>query len=150
VSGKKKICVDTNILLRVLVKDDTGQMETALSVLKNARRLGYELHLLPVALLEVVWVLEKVYRLSRSRIREVVEGIIFTPDLKVAKAQVFLEAIGDYEEKKVKFADALMARWALSEGLSGVVTFDLKHFKRIEGLAVLSPEDFARDGGSSV
>jgi len=142
VREKKKICVDTNILLRVLVKDDTGQMEKALSVLKNARRLGYELHVLPVALLEVVWVLEKVYRLPRSRIREVVEGIIFTPDLKVEKAQVFLEALQDYEEKNVKFADALMARWALSEGLSGIVTFDRKHFQRIKNLEVIDPELF--------
>ena len=141
----KKICVDTNVLLRILVKDDADQLEKALAVFKNAHRLGYKLHVLPIALLEVVWVLEKVYRLSRSRIREIVEGIIFTPGLKVEKAQVFLEALRDYEEKNVKFADALMAYWALSENLSGIVTFDRKHFQRIKKLEVIAPEIFLCD-----
>ncbi len=139
----KKICVDTNILLRILVKDDADQMEKALAVIKNAHRLGYKLHVLPVAILEVVWVLEKVYRLSSSRIREIVEGIIFTPGLKVEKAQVFLEALRDYEEKNIKFADALMAYWALSENLSGIVTFDRKHFQRIKKLEMVDPEIFS-------
>lgn len=139
----KKICVDTNILLRILVKDDADQMEKALAVIKNVHRLGYKLHVLPVAILEVVWVLEKVYRLSSSRIREIVEGIIFTPGLKVEKAQVFLEALRDYEEKNIKFADALMAYWALSENLSGIVTFDRKHFQRIKKLEMVDPEIFS-------
>ncbi|MBA2849851.1 type II toxin-antitoxin system VapC family toxin [Thermosulfuriphilus ammonigenes] len=130
-------------MLRILVKDDADQLEKALAVFKNAHRLGYKLHVLPIALLEVVWVLEKVYRLSRSRIREIVEGIIFTPRLKVEKAQVFLEALRDYEEKNIKFADALMAYWALSENLSGIVTFDRKHFQRIKKLEVVDPEIFS-------
>lgn len=141
----KKICVDTNILLRILVKDDSGQMQKALAVIKNAPKMGYELYVLPIALLEVVWVLEKVYRLPKSRIREVVEGIIYTPGLKVEKARIFLEALRDYEEKNVKFADALMARWALSKSISRIVTFDCKHFQRIEDFEVVSPEYFNRN-----
>ena len=64
-------------------------------------------------MLEIVWVLEKVYKFGRKEIRELAEAIINTPKLKVEMGDVFLKALKVYEEKNVKFADAVMGYWGI-------------------------------------
>jgi len=62
-----------------------------------------------------------------------------TPQLKVELASVFLNALKVYEEKNVKFADAVMAFWGIDKGITTTYTYDEKDFKRIDGLTVLKP-----------
>jgi predicted nucleic-acid-binding protein len=67
------------------------------------------------------------------------EAIINTPQLKVELAGVFLNALKFYEEKNVKFADAVMAFWGMDMGITTAYTYYEKDFKRIDGLTVLKP-----------
>ena len=97
------------------------------------------LYVLPVTILEVVWVAEKVYRLSRRSIRDLVEAILNTPGLKCPLEHVFRQAIATYETQSIKFADAVMGHWGLAEGLTTVYTYDEKDFKKISGLQVRRP-----------
>jgi predicted nucleic-acid-binding protein len=92
-----------------------------------------------VAILEVVWVLEKVYRYPRPRVREIVEAILNTPELKIEKEAVFRKSLAAYENQNIKFADALMAYWGLDLGLTTIYTFDEKDFRKITGLEVKKP-----------
>ena len=78
-----KAFVDTSVILRILVKDDDIKRKAAEKMLQTARQRGETLFLLPVAVLEVVWVLEKVYKYERPLIRDGVEAILNTPALKV-------------------------------------------------------------------
>jgi predicted nucleic-acid-binding protein len=134
-----KAFVDTSVILRLLVKDDDIKMKAAEKLLRSAGAQGITLHLLPVTVLEVVWVLEKVYRLRRKEIRELTEAILNTPQLKVEMEDAFRKALRVYEERNVKFADAVMGCWGLEKGLATVFTYDEKDFKRIEGLDVRKP-----------
>ncbi len=52
---------------------------------------------------------------------------------------VFKRAIAVYEEKNIKFADAVMGYWGLEKGISAVFTYDEKDFRKIEGLKVHKP-----------
>lgn len=134
-----KAFIDTNILLRLLIRDEEAQHRACVNLLQEARKEGIALHLLPVAILEVVWVLEKVYRYPRPRIREIVEAILNTPELKIEKEAVFRKALSAYESQNIKFADALMAHWGIDLGLTTIYTFDEKHFRKIAGLEVKTP-----------
>lgn len=134
-----KAFIDTNILLRLLVRDDETQHIACVNLLREARQRGIVLYLLPVAVLEIVWVLEKVYRYPRPRIREIVEAVLNTPELKIEKEDVFRRALALYEARSIKFADALMAYWGLDAGLTTIYTFDEKDFKKIDGLEVRKP-----------
>ena len=51
-------------------------------LIKESKEKDIALYVLPVTILEIVWVMEKVYRLSRKAIRELVEAILNTPELK--------------------------------------------------------------------
>jgi uncharacterized protein len=131
--------LDTSAILRMLVQDEDLKAEAVENLIRTAPEKGLVLYVIPVTILEIVWVLEKVYRYPKKVIRELTEAIINTPQLKVELAGVFLNALKVYEEKNVKFADALMAFWAIDEGIITTYTYDEKDFKRIDGLTVLKP-----------
>ena len=131
-----KAFVDTSVILRLLVKDDEAKIRASENLIRNAKERGVILYLLPVAVLEIVWVLEKLYKFNKKTIREIVEAILNTPELKCELAGVLLNAVRDYEEKNIKFADAVMGHWGLERGFSTVYTYDEKDFKRIAGLKV--------------
>ena len=131
--------VDTSAILRFLVKDDPAKAKAVEKLLRESKDRGTTLFVLPVTILEIVWVTEKVYRLSRKTIRELVEAILNTPELKCPLEPVFRQALITYETHKVKFADAVIAHWGLAEGLSTVYTYDENDFRKIPGLQVLRP-----------
>lgn len=131
--------VDTSVILRVLIKDDEEQRAAAERLIRSSGSRGLALHLLPVTVLEIVWVLEKVYKFKKESVREMVEAIINTPQLKVDTEDVFRQALRIYSESNIKFADALMGVWSMEKGYNHVFTFDEKHFRRIDGLKVEKP-----------
>ena len=134
-----KVFIDTSAVLRLLVKDDPAKARAVERLLKESKEKGIVLYVLPVTILEIVWVTEKVYRLSRKAIRELIEAILNTPELKCPLEQVFRQALITYETQNIKFADAVMGYWGLNEGLSTVYTYDEKDFKKISGLQVRKP-----------
>jgi predicted nucleic-acid-binding protein len=138
VSGNNAF-VDTSAILRLLVKDDPAKAKAVEKLLRESKDKGTTLFVLPVTILEIVWVTEKVYRLSRKTIRELVDAILNTPELKCPLESVFRQAIITYETHKIKFADAVMGHWGLAEGLSTVYTYDETDFKKISGLQVRRP-----------
>jgi predicted nucleic-acid-binding protein len=134
-----KAFVDTSVILRLLVRDDDAQMKAAENLIRESSRKGLTLYILPVTIMEIVWVLEKVYKFEKKAVRELVEAIINTPQFKIEMEDIFRASLRIYEECNIKFADALMGCWGLDRGLKTVYTFDDKHFKRIEGLQVEVP-----------
>lgn len=137
-SGNKAF-LDTSAILRLLVKDDLAKAKAVEKLLKESKEKGITLFVLPVTILEIVWVTEKVYRLNRKAIRELVEAILNTPELKCPLETVFRKAIITYETQRIKFADAVIGHWGLEEGISKIYTYDNSDFKKISGLQVLRP-----------
>jgi len=134
-----KAFIDTSVILRMLVKDDPAKARSCEKLLREAGQRGLILYLLPVAIMETLWVLEKIYKFERKTIREIIEAILNTPELNFEMEGIFRKAIKSYEEKNIKFADALMGYWGLEKGLAVIFTYDEKDYKRIEGLEVRKP-----------
>lgn len=134
-----KAFIDTSVILRLLIQDDPAKARSCEKLLREGEQRGLILYLLPVAIMETVWVLEKIYKFGRKIIREIIEAILNTPELKIEMEGVFRKAIRSYEEKNIKFADAMMGYWGLEKDLSVIFTYDEKDYKRIEGLEVRKP-----------
>jgi predicted nucleic-acid-binding protein len=134
-----KVFIDTSVILRLLIKDDDIKTRAIVRLIKNAKERNLALYLLPVALLETVWVLEKVYGFGKTEVKQVVEAILNTPEFRIEMGIVFKKAIQTYAEKNIKFADAFMGYWGLEKGYTTVITYDEKDFKRIDGLEVRKP-----------
>ena len=61
--------------MRILTKDDEVKMGDAVRLIKDSGKNGIYLHILPVALIETVFVLEKIYKLRKAEIKELIDGI---------------------------------------------------------------------------
>lgn len=124
------IAVDTNILVRYAIKDDSSQTETATRFLQHNQCL-----LLPTVALETVWVLssKKAYALPREIVVERMRHIAGLPTMTVLDAKALDFALKHYESG-MDFADAL--HFAISNQYAGFATLDKKMWLCAERLGL--------------
>lgn len=116
------IALDTNILVRLLLKDDAAQFKQARELLSRA-----EVYTAPTTvMLELVWVLET-EDFSRAQILQSLRTLLGLPNFKPKSFEALCHAIKWYEAG-MDFGDAL--HLALSEGDDIFVSFD-KTFGKI-------------------
>jgi predicted nucleic-acid-binding protein len=120
------IGLDTNVLVRLLVRDDPRQTEAA--------RRFVDRHCTPdspgfigcVALAEFVWVLAGAYGYARPEIAAAVEALLAGGDRSVEHHEAVRAALDDYKTARADFADALIARVNMAYGCQATATFDKK------------------------
>jgi predicted nucleic-acid-binding protein len=122
-----------------MVKDSEHKYKAVEKLLIESKENGISLYLLPIAVLETVFVLEKVYKLNKRDIAQRILALINTPDITIEMKDVFANAITCYIEKNIKFADAVMGYWGLEKGINIAYTYDRKDFGRIAGIKVMQP-----------
>jgi len=122
------IAVDTNILVRYLVKDDHDQAVLATNVLANNRCF-----VLKTVLLELVWVLSSPagYNLPRETVHERLLHLLGLSCIEAEDAANVAQALAWYI-RGMDFADALHLSGSIE--LSGFATFDRKFASTAEKL----------------
>lgn len=135
----EKLFVDTNVFLRFLTRDDPRKAEQARKLFQDAvdGRVTLVISLMVVA--EIVWTLESFYKLSKQDVAAKVETILNTPNLECPEGELALYALDLYTTKNVDFIDAYHVFLLKSQGLSRIVTYDRKHFKRMPDLEIVEP-----------
>ena len=131
--------VDANIFLRYLTNDVEEQAQAVEVLLRRAAAGDIQLVTNAMVMAELVWVMESVYNLPRSVIKEYVLIIVNTPGLTIPMADMIVQAVTWFAEKNVDFIDAYNAAWMGREEISQIFTFDQKHFRRFPELTPLLP-----------
>lgn len=133
----KQIVIDTNLLIRYLVNDDSRKAQLVDTLLKKAGKGEVNILMPSIIVAELVWVLESFYRMETGDIAELVDSILNTPGLTVSDDSIVRSALKRYRTKGVDLVDAWIAAFAQEKGASEIHTFDKKHFKGIEGVEVV-------------
>lgn len=133
------IALDTNVLVRYLVRDDLKQTESARALLE-ALTAEYPGFVCREVTVELVWVLERAYDFPRDRIAAVMEGLVSSEGLFVEAADDVARAALRYRTSNVGFSDLMIAAAAERAGALPLYTFDRKA-ARIEGAALLADAD---------
>ncbi|WP_036487542.1 type II toxin-antitoxin system VapC family toxin [Myxosarcina sp. GI1] len=129
-----RIGIDTNIVVRAIVKDELQQAQISLSVLQER-----ETYICHTVILETVWVLESVYKLSKV---DIIKGL----KLVFGLPKVFLEDSGAialtlrWYYSGLDFGDAL--HLATAQRYKTFYTFDkalIKKAKEIPQIKVVEP-----------
>ncbi len=119
------IALDTNVLVRFLVQDDPLQAQLATKLIDqltdDAR--GFVSR---EVLIELVWVLERSYRLSRAEIAVALDGLLSATELDIEGSDEVAPAIELYRIDGFGFADLMIAAAARRVGAAELVTFDQK------------------------
>ncbi len=130
--------LDTNVILRHLLNDNTVHSPAASAVLARIEAGEITASLSSIAIAEAVWVLSgQVYRLDRTSIHAALTQLIQLPNLSVRDRDVLLEALDIYRDFNVAFADAFHAAIARQTG-GAVYSFD-RGLGRIPGITRLEP-----------
>ena len=129
------IAVDTNVLVRYLVRDDRGQAEAARALLQSvtAEKPAYACREVVV---ELVWVLERAYGYSRDRIATILEELVATEGLVVEAADDVARAAFRYRSGGAGFSDLMVLAAAQRIGALPLYTFDRKA-ARLEAVELL-------------
>lgn len=117
------IGLDTNVLVRYLVKDDPVQAEAARAAIETCTSTspGWVNR---VVTCELVWVLERVYRLPRAKIAEALLLLLNAEQLRFEVADILPDAVVAYRDQRLDLADYLIGRTNLDRGCGTTLTFD--------------------------
>lgn len=118
--------LDTNILIRFLVADDLGQSEKVYHLFRTAEQTRQVFYVPLVVLLEVIWVLESAYHISRADIIESIEELLSMPILKFDSETVVRHFLSEATSSNNDLSDVLIGCAARGAGCDAVVTFDKK------------------------
>jgi len=116
--------IDTNVLVRFLLKDDEQQAEAAYRVFKQAEADRQALFIPMLVVLETVWVLESVYAIKRQEILDSVEELLLMPVLEFETQSAIRNFVSSARENKADLSDLLIAHSARFSGCECVLTFD--------------------------
>lgn len=120
--------IDTDVLLRLLLRDDEEQARRADAFVERCRSAGSPCLIDRIVLVETVWVLRSGYGYRRDQVGRIVEGILRTETFTVEAAGEVWAALADYRAdprpRGVDFADCLIARTNEALGCERTATFD--------------------------
>ena len=119
--------VDTNVLVRLMTRDDARQVAVAESFVANGAWVPQ------LAIAEATWVLESVYDRGRDPIATAVEMLLSHEHLTVQDADVVTAAVVQYRRRRrAGFSDCLMLEVARKAGHTPLGTFD-RDLGKIDG-----------------
>lgn len=119
--------VDTNVLVRLLVRDDPAQLKAAENFVGKGAWVSQ------LVLLETLWVLDAVYGRSAAQIGAAVEIMLTHAQLTLQDAEVVAAALGQFRSRpKLGFSDCLVLESARKAGHLPLGTFD-RQFAKLEG-----------------
>jgi predicted nucleic-acid-binding protein len=130
------IAVDTNVLVRFLVRDDETQADAAHRRFRLAEDKRERMFVPLLVVLETIWVLESAYGKTRSEILDAIEHMRRMPVFEFQADGVIEGLLNDGPRYKADLADILIARSAHAAGCEGGLTFD-KNAARLPFFALL-------------
>lgn len=127
--------VDTNVLLRFVLRDDEQQFAAAAAFF-NARTAEDPAFVSLIVLTELVWALRQRYGFDRDKARFLVETLLETAEL-VFEDEASLSRIIAHADRG-DIADHLISHSARRAGCTSTVTFDREAAKIGPGMELLA------------
>lgn len=131
--------IDTNIFLRYLTNDDPAKADRIEKLFDKAEKQNFTLVTSHLVIAELVWTLESYYQLSPPVIEQMLLKIINTLFIKIPQENMIIQALDLYVTQNIDFIDAYNAYFMFDSGLTGIYTYDTRHFKRVNWVEIKEP-----------
>lgn len=120
--------VDTNVLVRLMTRDDAKQVAAAEAFVEPGAWVPQ------LALAEATWVLSAVYDLDAAAIATAIEMLLNHQELTLEGSEVVLSALATFRRRpSLGFSDCLMLEVARKAGHLPLGTFD-RTLGKLEGV----------------
>ena len=131
------IAVDTNVLLRYIIRDDPVQFERAAEFF-NKRTSAEPAYVSLVVLAELAWVLRRHYQYSSAQILGLLKALLDTVELSFELEEVLAPYFSRMKDLKGDVADHLVALSSMNAGCRHTVTFDRAAAHSVPGMELLT------------
>jgi len=135
----KAMLADTNILIRLFVKDDDVQIEQLVRLIEQG---GTTFYVLSLVLIEAYWVLRRVYSFERDVILRVYEDFIESDGVELEEDSLMQRVLARFRGVNVDFVDVYLAEKSRSLELP-ILTWNSKDFKKLN-CEFYRPQDLNR------
>jgi predicted nucleic-acid-binding protein len=123
--------VDTNVVVRLVVRDDPGQVAAAEAFTANGAWVSH------LVLAETVWVLDAVYDRTSEQVAVAVDMLLNHKDLTIQDADVVASALEQFRKRPaLGFSDCLVLEIARKAGHLPLGTFD-RGLAKLDGTQLL-------------
>jgi predicted nucleic-acid-binding protein len=123
------IGIDTNVLVRFLVKDDHAQFERAQKLIKRQANEGEGVSISLLVLLETEWVLRSRYDLSKNEIAGTLSGLLDSSEVRVEDEATVERALFVWKDSAAEFADCLIGERYRELGCRATASSDARALK---------------------
>jgi len=120
------IGIDTNVLVRFLVKDDLAQFERARRLIHREAASGEPVMVSLPVLLETEWVLRSRYQLPKAEVVGTLSALLDTADIAFEDEPGVETALYEWKDSTADFADCLIGAHNKRLGCRATATFDGK------------------------
>ena len=129
--------LDTNVLIRYLLRDDPVQAEQARATIESAVQSGEPVVICLLTMLESEWVLRTCASLDKRAVISTFRMLLETRDIRIEQEETLEEALYLYENNNTDFADCIMAARYARLGCPAMLTFD-KKASQLPGVVAIS------------
>ena len=118
--------IDTNVLVRFLVRDDETQFEKARRLIQREVGAGEGVFVSLLVLLETEWVLRSRYRLQKAEIMKAISDMLDTAEMRFEDELAIEETLFIWKDSTAEFADCLIGAHNRRLGCRATATFDTR------------------------
>mgnify|MGYP001206555968 CR=1 FL=1 len=118
------IALDTNVLVRLVLRDDEAQAQRARKLVETHSHSDASLFVSDVVLAEFAWVLRSRYALPGKAIARTLRAMLDNATLAWQSRSAVVEALRLFEQGSVDFPDCLVVALAQIHNCDAVATFD--------------------------
>lgn len=129
----ERYAIDANIILRYVTRDVEEQYQKAATIMEAVQDDKIQVFCEPVTLAEVVWVLGRLYDLSRQQIHEGLAPIVATSAFQMPNKSRYIRALELYSTSIPHFGDACACAAALETCEGRLFSFD-KELSGVDGI----------------
>jgi len=133
----KKIFLDTNVLLRFLLEDN-NQAQACIELLTQIESGVYKPYTSSPVLLEIIYVLSKLYQIPKSKIITDVNEILKTRNLTLIENTSLSKAIELFQQNNIKLMDCVIALQVPPKCF--LCSYD-QEFKKLSFVKIVKPEE---------
>ena len=130
------IALDTNVLVRLVTRDNEAQARRAKAVFDAHGEKHGELFVSDIVLAELCWTLSRSYELERTDIARTVRALLDNSSIAFESPLAVRNALNSFEITAADFLDCLIVAKASHAGCSHTLTFD-QRMKPLPGVQLL-------------
>jgi len=130
------IALDTNVLVRLLLRDDAAQASLAHQLFEANAGNDAALFVSDVVLAELAWVLRSRYALATEPVARALRALLGNATLSWQSRAAVAQALQLFEQGGTDFADCLIVALGDAHGCEATATFD-RGMQSLPGVRVM-------------